>query len=55
MSNINFVWMNCIIVWFFVIFIFIFKKLYKSLILNYGNVLKKKKLMVYFMNVLYNM
>lgn len=57
MSNINSVWMNCTIAWFFVTFIFTSKKLYKSstLILNHGNVFKKKKLTAHSMNVSYNM
>lgn len=42
MSNINSVWMNCTIAWFFVTFIFTSKKLYKSSTLNHGNVFKKK-------------
>lgn len=55
MSNINSVWMNCTIAWFFVKFIFTSKKLYKSSTLNHGNVLKKKKLTAHSMNVSYNM
>lgn len=56
MSNINSVWMNCTIAWFFVTFIFTSKKLYKSSTLNHGNVLKKnKKLTAHSMNVSYNM
>lgn len=55
MSNINSVWMNCTIAWFFVTFIFTSKKLYKSSTLNHGNVFKKNKLTAHSMNVSYNM